>query len=528
MNVEKIYAKAAKAFESKKFVAALKILKDLQKHAPAYKKSYYLESLIWNERKNYVKSYQAMKKVLPFSDISSPAGKEFASKVCFYLAYACDNLGLNEEYYKYLCLGKDLAVDEKLYYDLMEALIFITNAFENFSAADFQAIYDEYKRKLSDIVPFPRRFYDHEKIRVGFLSADFKRHPVVKWSWHLLTGFDRSSFEIHYYASVNDPDKLTEQLSNIADFWHDIKNLTDEEAAKLIRDNEIDILVELGGHTANTRIRVAAYHPASVQICGIGYMNSSGLDFPEYFLSDVYLTEKVATVSNYFAEKVIRLPHSHICYEPMTKFDLAPAPPCLKKGYITFGSFNNYRKITDSILHTWKKILDAVPNSRLILKLKLFNTDDGKNFVGKRLKNFGFDLSRVEMRPRTFNWLAEYADIDIALDTFPYTGGVTTCEALYMGVPVVSLYGDRPGTRFGYSILKNIGLDELAVESYDDYVNRAIALANDWELLDILRKNLRTMMQKSPLMDWKNYILTMEKTFIIILDTERKNFEQNN
>ena len=169
----------------------------------------------------------------------------------------------------------------------------------------------------------------------------------------------------------------------------------------------------------------------------------------------------------------------------------------------------------------WKKILDAVPNSRLILKNRVFNKDDGKTFVRDRLKNFGFDIKRIDLRGLTADYLREYDDVDIALDTFPYTGGVTTCEALFMGVPVISLYGDRHGTRFGYSILKNIGLDELAVNSYDDYIKIAVALASDKELLKILRKNLRGMMKKSPLMDSKIYIRDVEEAFIKVMNDAR-------
>ena len=174
------------------------------------------------------------------------------------------------------------------------------------------------------------------------------------------------------------------------------------------------------------------------------------------------------------------------------------------------------------MLAAWKKILDGVPNSRLILKNMIFDTDSGKNFVANRLEYVGIDVSRVEMRgfTKTADYLRHYDDVDIALDTFPYTGGITTCEALYMGVPVISLYGSRHGTRFGLSILKNIGLEELAVNSYDDYVKLAIALANDWELLKILRKNLRGIMKKSPLMDSKNYIREVETAFKAISNVQ--------
>ena len=238
-------------------------------------------------------------------------------------------------------------------------------------------------------------------------------------------------------------------------------------------------------------------------------MNSTGLECFDYFLTD----ETCAGDESFFTEKLIRLPHSHICFESSTSLEVA-APPCLRKNFVTFGSFNQFSKMTDNMLTTWKKILDAVPNSRLILKSKMLETADCRDFISNRLKSVGIDTSRVELRGYTAEYLHEYGDVDIALDTFPYTGGVTTCDALFMGVPVISLYGERHGTRFGLSILKNIGLEELAVNSYDEYINRAVMLANDWELLSILRKNLRGMMKKSPLMDAKNYLREIEIAFI--------------
>ena len=249
-------------------------------------------------------------------------------------------------------------------------------------------------------------------------------------------------------------------------------------------------------------------------------MNSTGLDYVDYFLSDVHCAGDASAMNEYFTEKILILPQTHICYNSPIKLETA-APPCRTKGYVTFGSFNQYGKITDSILRAWKKILDAVPSSRLLLKHKIFNTASGRDFVSGRLKNFGIAPAQVDMRPYTANHAVDYNDVDIALDTFPYVGGVTTCEALYMGVPVVSLYGGRHGTRFGLSILKNVGLDELAVDNLDDYVRRAVALAGDWELLATLRKNLRGMMKRSPLMDSTSYVRAAGDAFAAILNLER-------
>ncbi|MBQ7630017.1 MAG: hypothetical protein IJS81_07375, partial [Selenomonadaceae bacterium] len=488
-----------------------------------YKKTYMLESLIWKDLKNFSKEAAVLKFLLGKFDISSPDEKDYVVHILKRLCKISSEVCLNDIFVKSAYLMSKLTEyksQNTAYISLSDAML-IANAIENFSAEDFRALYDEYKKYFAEIKPYPKKFYNHEKIRVGFMSADFKNHTVMTWSWALLTKLDKNFFRIYCYSNVDTPNKVTNYLSSMVDGWRDIHDLTDEEVAKIIRDDEIDILFDLSGHTAGTRLSVAAYRPASVQISGIGYMNSTGLDAIDYFLSDVYCA---GNSEKYFTEKLLILPHSHICYEAPTKYEPAANPPCLKNNFVTFGSFNRFIKMTDSTLTVWKKIMDSVPDSRLILKQNTYNTVKDKNFVGNRLSSFGFDLSRVEMRPYSSDWLLQYADVDIALDTFPYTGGVTTCEALYMGIPVISLYGDRHGTRFGLSILSNVGLNELAVDSYDEYIKRAVALAGDWELLKILRKNLRIMMKKSPLTDAEGYVREVEKAFAKILSDEREKF----
>ena len=529
-ELNELLARGLKSRNTKNFDEAWKIVKELQKVAPHARHGYYLEAAIWNILDNSVKEFYACEKLLPLLRFSSPEEKNFSSEIFYNMGVVCKNLSLHKEACEFYRLSINFTDDEEESLDLTLAIIFLLNFSEEFSAADFHECYNECKKYLlkMGISPFPKRFYNHEKIRIGFLSGDFHLHPVVNWSWALLTKLDKNLFEVFFYSNSKISDKVTNHLHSVADGWRDIFDLTDEEAAKIIHNDEIDILFDLSGHTSDNRLRVAAYQPASVQISGIGYMNSTGLDCFDYFLSDVYC----AGNPKYFTEKLIKMPHSHICYESSVNIEPAANPPCIKNNFVTFGSFNRFDKITDSILSTWKKILDAVPNSRLIFKHTIFDTADGKNFVCERLKNLGLDLSRVEMRSANYKWrsdskniwLYDYDDIDIALDTFPYTGGVTTCEALYMGVPVISLYGGRHGSRFGLSILSNVGLGELAVDSYDEYIKRAAALAGDWELLTILRKNLRTMMKKSPLMDAEGYVRDIEKIFVKILSDEREKF----
>ena len=500
MNTNEFYAKALTEYNAKNYDAALKILDEIKKLDPAYKDTYYMEAFIWHETGNPIKEFSVLEKILSRLNNPSPEEKDMVAKILLNMASSCDNLNMIEQALNFYHLSVQFASNKEIGFRALDNAISTANTAENFSVDDFRALYNEYKKYLTNIKPFPRKFYNHKKIRVGFLSGDFCGHPVVVQSWSLLTKLDKNFFKTYLYSNGKVNDNITEKLRLTADGWRDIYNLTDEQAAKLVRDDEIDILFDLSGHTAYNRLRVATYRPASVQISGIGDINSTGLDCFDYFLSD----ETCAGDETFFTEKVIKLPHSHFCHEPSTKLEPADAPPCLKNDFVTFGSFNQLKKVTDPILSAWKKILDAVPNSKLIIKNSLLNIRGWRNFIGERLKKFDFKFNQVEMRSSSSTWLAEYGDVDIALDTFPYTGGVTTCEALYMGVPVVSLYGKRHGSRFGLSILKNIGLEELAVDSYDEYINRAVMLAGD------------------PLMDSANYLREVQDAFIKILSNERQ------
>ena len=281
--------------------------------------------------------------------------------------------------------------------------------------------------------------------------------------------------------------------------------------AQAVRADEIDILVELGGHTAGNALPVFAYRAAKVQICGIGYFNSTGISECDGFLSDVYCSP--AEHSPYFTERLLQLPHTHFCYQPYKKFPEPVPPPCRQNNYITFGSFNNFAKVNDGMLCLWRELLQQVPNSRLLLKHQLLGTEEGREYTLSRLRKLQLPIERIELRSYSADYLREYGDMDIALDTSPYPGGLTTCEALYMGVPVVTLTGNRHGARFGKSFLCNLGLGELVAESPEQYVNIARTLAGDGELLTALRQTLRRMMLASPLMDSRMYMQDVENLY---------------
>lgn len=511
MEIIKRYEEALALYKARKFADALKIIAELKAAAPHWKKSFLLEAYVRREQCEFVKEFDALTKLLPQLKLKTPEDKSLAADALSLFGSVNRVLGNVTESVESFKLSAMLEGGGVKSCTEISNALFAANSSEVFTPDDFRELYALYKKYLADVEPYPRRFYKHERIRVGFLSADFQWHVAMSWSWALLTELDRRAFAVYCYSSVKEPDRVTNHLRKTVDRWRDVSTLSDADAAQIIRDDEIDILFDLSGHTADNRLRVAAYRPASIQISGVGYMNSTGLDAIDYFMTDVHCAGDAA----YFTERLLTLPSSHICYEPPIKtLEPVAAPPCLRNGFVTFGSFNQFGKITDAILDAWRRILDGVPDSRLLLKHKIFTTEDGRAFVSARLRSVGVDVSRVELRPYTANHLVEYGDVDIALDTFPYTGGVTTCEALYMGVPVVSRYGARHGTRFGLSILSNVGLAELAVASSEAYVERAVMLAGDRELLSLLRRGLRGMMRRSPLMDASSYVRNVERAFI--------------
>lgn len=395
--------------------------------------------------------------------------------------------------------------------------LFSANAIEGVPADYMQSLYGLYRELLEKLAikPYPRAEWQHRHIRVGYLSADLRDHAVAQFVWPLFCQYDREKFLVYGYSLTKKPDGVTAALQQGGAIWRDVAACSWQEIAQLVREDEIDILVDLAGHSAENALPVFAWRPAPVQISGIGYFNSTGMAEVQGFLSDVYCSE--TENSPYFTERLLRLPHSHFCYQPFARFPETGQPPCLQKGYVTFGCFNNFAKVNDGMLLLWKEILTAVPESRLLLKHSLLGTEEGKAYTVNRFRRLGLPTERIEFRGLSADYLQQYHDMDIALDTSPYPGGLTTCEALYMGVPVVTLKGNRHGARFGYSFLNNLGLQELVAEDEAAYVDIAVKIAGDREVLTLLRQSLRTMMQKSPLMDAVGYMQELEKMYKNIL-----------
>ena len=355
-----------------------------------------------------------------------------------------------------------------------------------------------------------------KKLRIGYISPDFREHSVSYFLPPLLRHFDGEQFIVFCYATGRS-DAVTERLRTRRVTWRDLRGRPPRTAARLIAEDKIDILVDLSGHSQDNTLPIMAYRPAPVQISGIGYINTTGMSAIDYFLSDeICIPKGDAAAEIGFTEQILRLPHSHLCYVPEEIRAMPEAgyePPLRKNGYVTFGSFNNFAKVTDEMLLLWRGILESVRGSKLVIKGKICSIDSGISFAKKRLSMLNYDLTRVEFRPYSPDYLEQYRDIDIALDTAPYNGGLTTCEALYMGVPVISLRGRTHGSRFGASILTNAGVRELIVENDINYVRRAVQLAESPKLLEAYHMGLRANMKRSPLMDTQGYMNELESAY---------------
>lgn len=352
------------------------------------------------------------------------------------------------------------------------------------------------------------------KIRVGYVSADFRRHPVGTFLMPLLSNHDRERFSVYLYSNDFREDQLTSEFKQCCDGWRVIAGLSDRNALELIQKDEIDILVDLSGHTAGNRLPLFARKPAPVQASFLGYCHTTGMDSIDYILSDSDTI--IHEEEHFYSERIVYLPYSRFCYQAPEFIPDVDVLPAIENKRITFGSFNNLAKINETVIDLWSKVLLAVPDSRLILKWKSFASGHVKRKFINIFSKHNIESSRIEFRDSSphFFMMAEYGDVDIVLDSFPFTGGTTTCEALWMGVPVITMSGNTPISRQSASFLKLIGLPEFIAESYESYVQVAVKAAADISRLSEIRASLRERMVASSLCDAKRYAEDVETAFL--------------
>jgi predicted O-linked N-acetylglucosamine transferase (SPINDLY family) len=347
------------------------------------------------------------------------------------------------------------------------------------------------------------------RLKIGYVSPDFKKHPIGQLVLPLLEHHG-DGFEVFCYSDVKSPDEMTRRFREIAGAWRDTAGLSDEALGRGIREDRIDILIDLTMHTANHRLLVFARKPAPVQVTYLGTASGTGLSTMDYRLTDRH-RDPEGVHDDLYVEQSIRLPETLFCYQPGIETDVIPLP-ALKMGHVTFGNLNKFAKVTAQALEAWSRLMRAVSESRLIL-----HADEGtpRRRVCELMQREGIDPGRIAFAGR--QPLEEYFrlhnQIDIGLDTFPYNGSVTTCDALWMGVPVVTMVGRTGASRQGVSLLANVGLEHLVAKDWDEYVEIASKLAGDVESLKELRSSLRNRMIESPLRNPERLARNIESAY---------------
>jgi protein O-GlcNAc transferase len=356
------------------------------------------------------------------------------------------------------------------------------------------------------------------RLRIGYVSPDFREHPVVNFLEPILRAHDHEQFEIFCYADVSRPDDVTRRLKDYADHWRSLVGLSIAQAAEAIRQDGIDILVDLAGHTGGNRLPMFARKPAPFQASYLGYLGTTGLPAMDYYLTDAHVDPPGLTECHY-QEQLIHLPECAFCYDPGPAPEVSNDLPVRRTGKILLGCLNNLAKVSDEVLSVWSRILVAVPGSQLLLR------DEAGSSALERIRGI---VSRHGIAPDRLcfvgrvatrsDYLKLYHEVDIALDPFPYNGVTTTCDALWMGVPVISLAGRMCVSRQGVRFLRNVGLDELLAETPDDYVCIAADLADDAPRLATLHFGLRERMRRSPLMNSQRLTRDLEAAYRCMWD----------
>ena len=361
------------------------------------------------------------------------------------------------------------------------------------------------------------RSHDPErKLRVGYVSSDFRRHSVAYFLEPLLERHNAAAVEFYCYADVPRSDSLTERFANLAGSrWRDIRGYNDDRLEQLVRADAIDILIDLGGHTAGNHLRVFSRRLAPLQATWLGYPNTTGLSEMDYRITDA-LSDPEGETDTLYTERLVRLEGGFLCFRPAPQTPPPAPPPMAALGAITYGSFNNMAKMSPTVIGMWSDLLHRVPASRLALKNKALAEGPARGRVIELFKQRGITEERIVMSGSIESLeghLSAYAHVDVALDSFPYHGTTTTFEALWMGVPVVTLTGPAHVSRVGASILSHAGLDSCIASTPGDYVAHAASWAGRAGELVLLRQQLRHRLSASPLMDEPGFTRRMESAF---------------
>lgn len=438
------------------------------------------------------------------------------------LHQACNNLGtLHMAYWdaeaamQWLRRAVEIKPD---YHEALSNRCMTANYVDGMEPDELFVLHLDYGRQLAAAIPSaparPQAGHGARRLRIGYVSPDLRRHSVAYFMEPLLTHHDRSAFEVVAYYNYAAEDAVSARLRALCDAWVPTIGLDDQAMAERIRADGIDILVDLAGHTHGNRLPVFARRPAPVQATWLGYLTTTGLAAIDYRITDAQVDPPGAEPPA--VEAPLRLPGCYVCYRPEPDAPEVGPLPAATNGYLSFGSFNNPTKLSPACIALWSAVLAAVPGSRLVLKNRNLADPAMRALLAGRFADHGIEASRLELnewQEDTVGHLAAYGQVDIALDTWPYNGVTTTCEALWMGVPVVSRVGATHASRQGRTLLAAIGLDHLARDSDAKFVRACQMLANDLAGLASLRAGMRQRLRASPLLDGARFARDVEAAY---------------
>jgi protein O-GlcNAc transferase len=406
------------------------------------------------------------------------------------------------------------------YAEARSNLLFALHSLPDISPEEFYALHREWGLRhgegpVGGVRHFSNTVEVGRRLRIGYVSGDFREHSVSYFFEPVLRSHDAEGFEVLCYSDVVGGDEVTARLRGYASGWREIVGMSDERVLELVLSDGIDILVDLSGHTANNRLGLFSRRGAPVQVTYLGYPDTTGVGEMDYRLSDA-IADPVGEADAYYTEELLRLPGCFVCYGPRTGAVEVGELPSVSVGHVTFGSFNNASKLNGEVVKLWSRVLASVPGSRLMLKAKGFSDGGTRDYFAELFAREGIERERLEFIgwvEGTGGHLALYSRVDIGLDPYPYNGTTTTCEALWMGVPVLTLSGQVHASRVGESVLSAVDLQELVARTPDEYVAKAVALAGDLERMGDLRRGMRSRLESSSLLDADKFSRTLETTY---------------
>lgn len=437
------------------------------------------------------------------------------------LANAYKSMGMLDKYRECISTAMEIKAADPAFFS---AYLLNLNYFPEISNL---TLFDEH-RKWDQMFYSKASCYVHDahdrgnkrKLRIGYISADFKNHAVYYFIEPILANHDKNKFEVFCYYNDLLEDEVTRRFQSYADAWHSIYSLSDDEVAGQIYNDKIDILIDLSGHTAGNRLQAIAKKPAPIQVEYEAYPNTTGMVSIDYKLTDDCLDGE--NDKRFHTETLVSLGDCFICYQPNPEAPEISEPPILNNSYVTFGSFSNLYKLNERVIDLWCRILHRIPNSRLMI-FRLSINDDAKVFFQRQFESRGITADRLifvgaipehyMVLPADTRCMAVMSECDFILDTFPYCNHTIACEALWMGVPIITLYGERHASRVCSTILNAIGHPELIANTEEDYLNKATELSSDSKRIAELRHQLRDDFRNSVLMDFRSFTLNIERVY---------------